>query len=84
MSRGFWLPDRAAIWCSTISSDVRFGNMRRKIGMKNLIRDIVNDPHEYLPFLLMFEDIRPVVDDLVRLAGRALERAQGVYLWNCV
>jgi hypothetical protein len=29
-------------------------------------------------------DIRPVVDDLVRLAGRAIETGRGVFIWNCV
>jgi hypothetical protein len=29
-------------------------------------------------------DIRPVVDDLVRLARRAGETSQSVHLWNCV
>jgi hypothetical protein len=30
------------------------------------------------------EDIRPVVDDLVRLSRRAVETSQSVHLWNCV
>ena len=30
------------------------------------------------------EDIRPTVDDMVRLAGRAIESNQGMFLWNCV
>ena len=30
------------------------------------------------------EDIRPVLDDLVRLSRRAGETNQGVHLWNCV
>ena len=30
------------------------------------------------------EDIRPVVDDLVRLSRRATETGQSVHLWNCV
>jgi hypothetical protein len=30
------------------------------------------------------EDIRPTVDDLVRLAGRALESGRSMFLWNCV
>jgi len=29
-------------------------------------------------------DIRPVVNDLVRLARRATETSQSVHLWNCV
>ena len=30
------------------------------------------------------EDIRPTVDDMVRLAGRALESGRSMFLWNCV
>ena len=30
------------------------------------------------------ENIRPVVDDLVRLSRRAGETSQSVHLWNCV
>lgn len=30
------------------------------------------------------EDIRPVVDDLVRLARRATETSRSLHLWNCV
>jgi len=30
------------------------------------------------------EDIRPTVDDLVRLAGRAIESGRSMFLWNCV
>ncbi|HKA43039.1 MAG TPA: hypothetical protein VKF40_13710 [Burkholderiales bacterium] len=30
------------------------------------------------------EDIRPVVDDLVRLSRRASQTNRNVYLWNCV
>jgi len=30
------------------------------------------------------EDIKPTVDDLVRLARRANETNQNVYLWNCI
>jgi hypothetical protein len=30
------------------------------------------------------EDIRPVVEDLVRLARRATETSRSVHLWNCV
>ena len=29
-------------------------------------------------------DIRPVVDDLVRLSRKAGESGRGLYLWNCV
>jgi hypothetical protein len=30
------------------------------------------------------EDIRPVIDDLVRLSQRAGQTGQSVHLWNCV
>lgn len=30
------------------------------------------------------EDIRPIVGDLVRLAGRAIESGRSMFLWNCV
>jgi hypothetical protein len=30
------------------------------------------------------EDIRPTVDDMVRLAGRAIETGRSMFLWNCV
>ena len=30
------------------------------------------------------EDIRPVIDDLVRLARRATETGRSLHLWNCV
>ena len=29
-------------------------------------------------------DIRPVVDDMVRLAGQAIQTGNSMFLWNCV
>jgi len=30
------------------------------------------------------DDIRPAIDDMVRLAGRALDSGKSMFLWNCV